>query len=224
MNKRVHVGDVYGRLTVLERAPDHIQPSGFRKPVWKCQCSCEKKTILLVTSNRLLDKKCPTRSCGCLQKERVSEANRTHGEYRSKLYKIHNSIKQRCLNPNNVYYYNYGGRGIEVCDEWLKYENFRDWAISNGYKDGLSIDRINNNGNYEPSNCRWATMIQQSNNKRTNAYLTYNGETHTETEWSRILNVSREMIRGRVRRGWSIEEIFETPKLGRGYRLHGTSS
>lgn len=220
MSARVHIGDIYGRLTVLERAPDHIQPSGFHKPVWKCQCSCTNHTILLVTSNRLLDKKCPTRSCGCLQKERVSEANITHGEYRSRLYQIHTAMKQRCLNPNNKYYYNYGGRGIKIYDEWLKYENFRDWAIKNGYEDGLSIDRIDNNKNYEPSNCRWATVMEQSNNKRNNVYLTYNGETHTESEWSRILDISREMIRGRIRRGWSVEETLTIPEIKKGHRLH----
>ena len=220
MSARVHVGDIYGRLTVLERAPDHIQPSGFHKPVWKCQCSCEKKTILLVTSNRLLDKNCPTRSCGCLQKERASEANKTHGETETRLYRIHNAMKQRCLNPKNKYYCNYGGRGITICDAWLIYENFRDWAINHGYSDNLSIDRIDVDGNYEPSNCKWSTFIEQCNNTRNNKFLTFNNETYTMSEWSRMLGLSREMIRSRIRRGWSIEEALTTPEIKKGYRLH----
>lgn len=220
MNKRVHIGDTYGRLTVLERAPDHIQPSGFHKPVWKCQCSCANHTILLVTSNRLLDKNCPTRSCGCLQRERASEVNKTHGETETRLYRIHCAMKQRCLNPNNKYYCNYGGRGIKICKEWLVYENFRDWAISNGYDDSLSIDRIDVNGNYEPLNCKWSTFIEQCNNMRTNKFLTFGNETHTMSEWSRILNISKEMIRGRIRRGWSVEEALTIPEIKKGYRLH----
>lgn len=106
---------------------------------------------------------------------------------------------QRCTNPKASNYKRYGGRGIKICDEWRKnFVSFYDWAVTHGYKEGLSLDRIDVNGNYEPVNCRWATLEQQQNNMRNNHFIEYKGVTHTIAEWSRILKVNHETLRYRV--------------------------
>lgn len=122
-----------------------------------------------------------------------------HGLCKTRLYRIFGNIKQRCYYKNNKDYKNYGGRGIIVCDEWLKdFKKFYDWAINNGYQDGLTIDRINNDGNYEPSNCRWITKKAQSRNNRNNRIITYKGETHCLIEWSEILKIPYPTLRSRI--------------------------
>ena len=118
-------------------------------------------------------------------------------------------MKARCYNANNPYYYNYGGRGISICDEWLNdFSSFYNWAVNNGYKDTLFIDRINNNGNYEPSNCRWVTPKENSNNKRNNIYIAYKGETHTMSQWAEILQMSESTLRNRMYRNLTFEEAI----------------
>ena len=120
----------------------------------------------------------------------------------------------RCQNPNHKQYKDYGGRGITVCEEWKDFSVFRKWALSNGYVDGVdycSIDRIDVNGNYEPSNCRWANRKMQMNNRRANVLLTYNGETKTLAQWADTLGICYSTITSRYCRGWSIERIANTP-------------
>lgn len=130
----------------------------------------------------------------------------------SNLYRVFNSMVERCTKPTTKNYHNYGGRGIKVCDEWIgNYQAFCEWALDNGYKKGLQIDRIDNNGNYEPSNCRWVTPKQNSNNARFNRLLTCNGETHTMSEWSEITGIIQTTISSRIRRGCSDEEALTTP-------------
>ena len=107
-----------------------------------------------------------TKSCGCYNKRRLSETHKTHGLKSTRLYNIWSKLKGRVLNPKNKSYKDYGGRGVSICDEWLDVQNFYDWAMSNGYSDELSIDRIDNDGKYEPSNCRWATQTIQNRNRR----------------------------------------------------------
>ena len=111
-------------------------------------------------------------------------------------------------------YKNYGGRGIKVCDEWNSFENFYKWAVNNGYEDNLTIDRIDCNGNYEASNCRWVTVEKQCNNKRNNVLITYNKETHTMAEWNRILNFPKGLLKTRLNRGWSVERALTTKVRG----------
>ena len=139
--------------------------------------------------------------------------NTRHGLRYHPLYSILRNIKSRCYNANNPSYKDYGGRGIIVCDEWKNNVNaFYNWAITNGYKKGLTLDRKNNNGNYEPSNCQWATRFQQANNKRSNHYIVYNGERHTLKEWSTILGISNFTLRSRLCvYNWTIERAFTTP-------------
>lgn len=127
-----------------------------------------------------------------------------------RLYKIYQGMKERCYNKNKSNYKNYGGRGIVICDEWLKdYKTFKKWALNNGYSNNLTIDRIDNNGNYEPNNCRWATFKQQQNNKRNNHYIEYNGETKTLKEWSEYYNLNVDTLRSRLKRGLSFEQSIQ---------------
>lgn len=117
-----------------------------------------------------------------------------------RLYSIWGSMRNRCKNKNNANYLRYGGRGITICKEWNDYLTFKKWALENGYNDTLSIDRIDNNGNYEPSNCRWADRIMQANNKRNNHLITFNGETHTAAEWSKLTGIHYRTILSRLNR------------------------
>ena len=155
-------------------------------------------------------------SCGCLQKETIAkvakETRTTHKQSDSRIYGIYKHIKHRCYLTTDKDYINYGKRGIIMCDDWKSnFQAFYDWAMSNGYTDKLTIDRIDVNGNYEPSNCRWVTTEIQANNTRTNHRVEFNGEVHTIAEWSRITNISKPALYHRVSRGWSIEKMLTTP-------------
>lgn len=133
----------------------------------------------------------------------------THGESKTKLNKVWRNMKDRCYNPNNKRYTHYGGRGIAVCEAWKgSYVVFRDWAISAGYKNGLSLDRINNDGNYDPSNCRWADGVSQNNNFSRNKLLTHNGETMSLSQWAKKTGIHRNTLDYRVNRGMDIEMIM----------------
>ena len=123
------------------------------------------------------------------------------------------NMRQRCYNPNFIYYCNYGGRGITICDEWQDFYAFERWAYANGYSDELTIDRIDNNGNYEPSNCRWVTMKVQNNNKRSNRLITYNGKTQTESQWADELGISFAVLRNRLHKGIPSDRAFENKDL-----------
>lgn len=134
---------------------------------------------------------------------------------KSKIYYVHNTMNQRCYNQNNAQYKNYGARGISVCDEWKGsngFEAFYQWSLKNGYKEGLSIDRIDVNGNYEPNNCRWITQKEQMNNTRINVYIQYKGETHTMKEWAEILGIPYKRLWKRFHNGWSVEKALSTKK------------
>ncbi len=122
-------------------------------------------------------------------------------------------MKTRCYNKNFLRYVDYGRRGISICDEWKNnFKAFYDWAISNGYSNELTIDRIDNDGNYEPNNCRWATVSEQNRNSRHNNCLTYNGETHCLKEWSEITGLNYGCLKNRMKYGWNVEDILTKPK------------
>lgn len=175
---------------------------------WLCQCECGTKKQ--VRTSEL--KNGNSKSCGCLHKEVVAETGKNSRIYKreyKRLRQIFNSMKLRCYNNKSNRYKIYRKRGISICDEWLKNPlKFCEWAIENGYNDKLTIDRINNNGNYEPSNCRWITYQEQANNKRNNHYIEYNGIKHSMAEWSRILNINYGTLKSRIKYGWSLERIF----------------
>lgn len=206
----------FGRLVVLERLPIELTKSGNKVRKWKCVCDCGN-VINAVHSNLT---KGATQSCGCLQKELASKRFSTHKKRSTRLYSIHANMKQRCYNPKNKRYKNYGGRGIIICPEWLGnngFENFYNWAVHNGYKENLTIDRINNNGNYEPLNCRWANSKEQRLNTTNNHKLTYNGKTLTAYEWSKITGINYKCILSRINNyKWSVERaLTEKPLIGK---------
>lgn len=138
---------------------------------------------------------------------------------KKRLYHIWLSMRERCNNKNHVQYANYGGRGIKVCKEWDDYLSFKEWALSNGYCENLTIDRVDNDKGYSPDNCRWATAKEQANNRRSNHLLTLNGETHNIEWWAQKTGLPRHAIDGRIRRGWSDCEILTTPLLTKGGKI-----
>ena len=199
------IGRRFGRLVVLYQCDNYFSPSGSSHKRFVCKCDCGvEKTVLKehLTSGR-------TRSCGCWRVE-VGQ-KQTHGEIHTRLYKIWGNMLNRCSNPNNPVWYNYGGRGIFVCDEWKQYEGFRDWANNSGYNDNLSIDRIDNNKGYSPDNCRWVDANIQNNNRRNNCYIEYKGEIRTISEWAAILNIEYHTLYNRIKRGWDVEDAFNKP-------------
>ena len=198
-------GCKFGRLTVIERAENNKDGN----PRWLCKCDCgNEKTVY---GSHL--KSGVSQSCGCLAKEKSKERATKHGLTTTPIYPIWKLMKHRCYNPHDKRFENYGARGIKVCDEWLHdFQAFYNWAMANGYKNGLSIDRMDVNGNYEPSNCRWATRIEQANNTTQNHYITFNGVTKTMSEWAKELDMSYTTIRARLNLyHWSVEKTLTTP-------------
>ena len=202
-------GKTFGYLTVLNRAENNSRGDSR----WLCRCKCGNEKIILGKSLR----SGATVSCGCYHKEVVAKQRTTHGESKTRLFTIWQNMKRRCYNPNNKFYAYYGGRGISVCDEWLNdFTSFRDWAVSAGYDETLTIDRIDSDGNYEPSNCRWISRKAQVNNRRSNRFYEINGERKTIAEWCEIYNVPHERTRRRVvNDGWDILDALTTPPLKR---------
>lgn len=197
------IGEKFGRLTVVE----HVGSLRGHK-LYKCICQCgvEKE----ITSSDL--KSGRVKSCGCLRKEITTSRNKTHDLRNHRLYRIWANMKSRCFNPNSSRYNRYGGRNISVCKEWRNdFKTFYDWAVCNGYDDSLSIDRIDNNGNYEPDNCRWETNKAQSRNKSSNKTIVLNCERKTLIEWSETYNINVKTIQDRLKRGWSIQDAITTP-------------
>ena len=144
-------------------------------------------------------------------------AKTIHGMSHTRLYHIWNAMRQRCENPNAISYKYYGGKGISVCSEWKNFNNFCSWALQSGYAENLTIERKNSDGNYEPSNCKWATNKEQQNNTSYNRLITHRGETLNITQWAEKIGISRFTLYNRIRRGWDIEKALTTKSKGKRY-------
>ena len=189
VNDNKWIGQKYGRLTV----------TGFvhkgKKWYWECTCECGNSII----TQAYLVRNGHTSSCGCLQRERASEASLVHGQSNSRLYRIYNGMKNRCYNQKQQNYENYGGRGITICEEWIKsFTSFEEWALSHGYADDLSIDRIDNNGDYSPENCRWVTRTEQNENTRRNHLVTIGSRTQPLSAWVRERGLNYHTVSFRI--------------------------
>lgn len=203
------VGQRYGLLTVTRSAGK----SKNSVRLWECKCDCGNVVTVLATN--LISG--TSKSCGCLKRDLTIQRSTKHGlavdgnGKAPKLYRIWVNMRRRCLNEKAVDYKHYGGRGICICPEWDDYGAFYQWAYANGYKEGLTIERKDNNGNYEPSNCRWATRKEQARNTRNCHRVTFNGETKTLVEWAESLGIPYTALRMRLHHGWSIEKALTTP-------------
>ncbi len=211
MKKENLLNQRFGRLVVVEELPKQK-----RNAFWKCKCDCGNYSSC--TSGNLKSGKIV--SCGCLKLEKLLQRSTTHNQRHTHLYEVWKSMKQRCYNPNLKSYKNWGARGIKICDEWLNdFQSFYDWSYANGYstenqkneKLKLTIDRIDNNGNYEPSNCRWVNRKTQASNMRTTKLITINGETKCLAEWFRHYNLCSWTYYTRIKYGWSVEEALTKP-------------
>ena len=199
----VRVGQVFGRLETVSKV---TTSKGQR---WICKCACGKECVVQGHSLNIGE----TRSCGCLRVDVSRERSTKHGGRRTKLYEVWAAMLQRCSNPNVPRNRDWHGKGIRVCVEWHEFAPFRQWAQTNGYREGLQIDRIDNDGHYTHENCRWVTGSVNCNNKGNNVRVTAFGETKTLTEWSRdsrcIVCVSA--FRGRIDLGWNPTMALTTP-------------
>ena len=194
----------FGRLTVLKEFKIKSRCH------WECLCECGTTKIIRadgITNGSV-------KSCGCLHKETASRqgkvANYKHGKRHTKTYKIWEAMKRRCLNPNDHYYRYYGERGVEICAEWFNFINF--YKDMGNVPDRLTLDRIDNNGNYNPKNCRWATYKQQAENRSSNKFYNYKGIKDTLVNWTKYFKINKNTLWNRVTLyNWSMEKALFTP-------------
>lgn len=201
------IGRRFGKLVVISRAEN----SKDDRSMWLCKCDCGKEKI--IKGKYLLNGN--TKSCGCLSTEllirRNIESGCRGGESYEKIYYTWYNMISRCKKGHGEDGENYKSRGISICKEWESYENFRDWSLENGFSENLTIDRVDNDGDYEPSNCRWTTVQVQANNRRSNHNVEFNGVTKTLADWSRFLNLDYGMLRARIKYGWGTDRLFSPP-------------
>jgi hypothetical protein len=224
----------FGKLYALPIMIKEETPNdNYRKHTYKIKCVCECGNVIYVEKRLLLTKNF-TKSCGCTSTNNLIEYNHTRNKFNgdnhkdSPYYHLYNSwvsMKNRCLNPTSKSYINYGAKGISICDEWLDYTNFKQWALNNNWDESLTIDRIDNNKNYEPSNCKWSTYLEQENHRCDNINITYKGKTQTLSMWCRELDMNINTIKYRLNnpKFTSIEDVFERP-LQRYNKTHKQNS
>jgi hypothetical protein len=195
--RKDYAGMRFGKLTV-----ERIVGKYYGKTLWRCRCDCGKSVD--VPSNRLNTKR--FRSCGCAVKEILT----THGGTRTPLYRVWAAAKDRCFCQSNKQYRDYGGRGIGMCDEWRN--DFAAFRRDMGPRPvGTSIERVNNDGDYEPSNCVWASREVQCRNKRNNIWLEIDGVSAIASDWSRLAGVSKATLLDRLKGGWDAKRAVFTP-------------
>ena len=202
MGKAINLkGLKVGRLTVLERAENNERGQAR----WLCKCECGN----MATVDSYYLRTGHTKSCGCIRRE---SKNKTHGKSHTKLYNVWSTMKRRCYSPGNTKYKNYGARGIQICDEWRNdFVAFYEWAINSGYKEGLTIDRVDVDEGYRPGNCKWATLLEQAQNKTNSTPITFRGKTMSVSMWARETGIKRETIKQRIANGWSIKDALTRP-------------
>lgn len=192
------IGQRFGRLVVTAKAGLDKN----RYVLWQCQCDCGKEKI--ARSGHLL--RGSIASCGCKRRQVLLESRTTHGKYLTPEYRTWGAMLARCCNKNLKHYQRYGGRGIQVCERWHEFKNFLA-DMGNRPSAQHSLDRIDSNGNYEPSNCRWATPKEQSRNVHTNRLIEFNGKTQCLSAWAEELGIHYSTLQGRIRR-WPIEKAL----------------
>lgn len=207
--KKVNIkpGARFGRMTIIKEV--HGKVVGRR--YFDCRCDCgEIKTVRLdgLTRGTVV-------SCGCFNRERSSEVNTKHGHSDDRIYRIWIGMKNRCMNPNYSLYANYGGRGIIVCKDWLSFQVFYDWAITNGYQKDLTIERKDVNGNYEPDNCTWLDMDSQRRNTTRSKRITFNGKTLTMRQWANEIGIDISTLCNRIKSGLSVEQALTHEKYAK---------
>ena len=198
-------GQRFGRWVVLRRADPPLDKTNH--PLWHCKCDCGTEADVIGYSLRTGR----SRSCGCLSRELASQRFIRHGDSFARLYNTWKAMRGRCYNKNAQDYQHYGGRGIRVCDEWMSYPAFKTWALASGYTDSLTLDRIDVNGDYEPSNCRWVSMHEQILNRRVTRWYTMDGQTMCLKDWARTFQIDYCTLRQRIQRGWDFETAVRTP-------------
>lgn len=210
------MGTKVSRLTV-------VAPAFCEKPGrwWLCHCDCGGVTVR--STSQLRDKSRKVKSCGCAVTESIRRASKAawqvttkwRGPHKQRLKWLFGNMKRRCYDPRNSHFSYYGGRGIKIHEVWLgNPSEFYDWAIANGYQPGLSIERIDNNGNYEPSNCRFILLAEQASNTSRSRFLCHDGKRMTVSNWARFMGVSQRALQHRVDRKWSDARIFNQPFRG----------
>ena len=205
-NKPEWIGKKFNMLTVIE--PVHtVLPNGNKQWFWHVRCDCGNERVIKprdILNNHYV-------SCGCYNKSPDKKTNKTHGESHTRLHNIWCSINNRC-NPNNKNNERYGKRGITICEEWHDYTKFAEWARSHGYEDGLTIERIDVNGNYEPSNCKWIPMPKQARNRTTTRWVEYQGETMSLAEAAERAGLKYKEVHYRIHKlGWTLEDALSIP-------------
>lgn len=197
-------GNKYGRLIVIKRVQNTLKSTTR----WLCKCDCGK--LHEVNKNMLVNGS--TESCGCYAKELIvgNTYRETHNQSRTRLYHIWQGMKQRCYDKNTPEYHWYGGNGVTVCDDWMRFEGFYEWSNRHGYDSKLTIDRINNYKGYSPENCKWSTIKEQNRNKRYNRIIELNGVEKCMGQWCEELNIPMSTVFNRLRRGWSDKQTLNT--------------
>lgn len=205
----INIGDVFDRLTIIgETTPIKTKSNSFIR-VYVCKCKCGK--IKNVREHNLIYGH--TKSCGCLQRETLMKRNFSHKKSKTRLYDIYQGMKKRCKNKNATEFKAYGGRGIIVCKEWEdSFMAFYKWAMANGYTDTLTIDRIDNKGNYCPENCRWVSYKQQANNRANNLKFELSNKTYSLQELAEKHGLSYSCLWQRLKKGWSLKDALDRPQ------------
>ncbi len=200
---QVNIGDRFGKLVIIEEVESrwYKLPSGrlYRVRMVKCKCDCDNETTVSLHDLRTEH----TASCGC--------SNIKHGLYGHRLYNVWRDMKKRCYNPKRKLFHRYGGRGITVCEEWIDdFKAFHDWAMDNGYREGLQIDRIDNNKGYFPDNCRFVTHTENQQNREMTIVVTFHGLTTALSAHCRRLGLRYDTVLERIKRNWSVERALST--------------